>query len=311
MTGELGTEVAAPGAVGSARDPHASAVIVNPIRVVDLADRRQVIESTLAAAGWPAPAWFETTIEDPGTGQARQAVEQGAAVVFVCGGDGTVRSVITGLTGTEAALAVLPAGTGNLLALNLGLPADPVAGVRLAFTGGRRLLDVGEVDGQAFAVMAGMGFDAAMMGSASAGLKARFGSPAYVVSAFKHLRDRPMRVAVHVDDRPPVRTSARSVLIGNVGELQAGIRLMPNAEPDSGTMEIAILTPRHLAHWAALSWGVLTRRRRVPRMQVSRGRRIRILSDRPQPRQLDGDVIAPGSSLTVTVLPGALLVCVP
>lgn len=308
---ESSIDVAEPHPVGGARDPQPSAVIVNPVRVADLSARREIIEATLAAAGWPAPAWFETTVDDPGTGQARRAVEQGAAVVFVCGGDGTVRSVITGLAGTDAALAILPAGTGNLLALNLGLPSDPAAGVLLAIAGSRRRFDVGETEGQAFAVMAGMGFDAAMMGSASADLKARFGSPAYVVSAVKHLLDRPMRVAVHIDDHPPVRTSARSVLIGNVGQLQGGIRLMPKAQPDSGTMEVAILTPRHLGHWAALSWGVLTRRKRVPRMQVRRGRRIQILSDRPQPRELDGDVITPGATLTVTVRPGALLLCVP
>ena len=114
------------------RGPLPSAVIVNPVRVQDLAERRAVIETALAAAGWPAPAWFETTSEDTGSGQARQAVADGARVVFACGGDGTVRSVIAGLVDTDTALAVLPAGTGNLLATNLGLPDDPAAGVKLA-----------------------------------------------------------------------------------------------------------------------------------------------------------------------------------
>jgi diacylglycerol kinase (ATP) len=311
MTGESITQISAFEQSGATRAPMASAVIVNPVRVPDLAERRRVIESTLTAAGWPAPAWFETTAEDTGTGQARRAVEQGAAVVFVCGGDGTVRAAIAGLVGTDAALAVVPAGTGNLLALNLGLPSDPETVVRMAISGGRRRVDVGEAGAEVFAVMAGMGFDAAMMGSASTALKARVGSPAYVVSAVKHLRDRPMRVAVHNDDQPPRRYSARSVLVGNVGELQGGIRLMPDAAPDSGTMEVAVLTPRHLGHWAALGWAVLLRHRRVPRMQVHRGSRIRILSDRPQPRQLDGDVITPGASLMVTVRPRALVMCVP
>lgn len=308
MTGESLVAQTTPAVVPG---PLRSAVVVNPVRVQDLPQRRRIIESTLAAAGWPAPAWFETTVEDPGTGQARRAADEGAEVIFVCGGDGTVRSAIAGLAGTDTALAVLPAGTGNLLALNLSLPADPAEGVRTAIAGRRRRLDVGEVDGQVFAVMAGMGFDAAMMDSASVVLKARFGSPAYVVSAVKHLRDRPMRVAVHIDDQPPRRYSARSVLVGNVGELQGGIRLMPDAAPDSGTMEVAVLTPRHLGHWAALAWAVLLRHHRVPRMNVFRGTRIRVLSDRLQPRQLDGDVIAAGSTLLVTVRPGALVLCVP
>jgi YegS/Rv2252/BmrU family lipid kinase len=290
--------------------PLRSAVIVNPVRVEDLPARRRIIEAALQAAEWPLPAWFETTTDDTGTGQARRAVEEGAAVVFVCGGDGTVRSVIAGLVGTGAALAVLPAGTGNLLAANLGLPDDPAEGVRLAVRGGRRQVDVGQVDGEVFAVMAGMGFDAAIMDDASARLKARFGTPAYVLSAVRHLRDRPMRVRIRIDENPPRTRRAVAVLVGNVGRLSGGIRLLPHAEPDNGQMEVAILAPRHLAHWAALAWAVLLRRDRVPRMEVLRGSRISIVSDRMQPRELDGDVIDAGCTLTVTVRPGALRLCV-
>ncbi len=309
----------------SAEQPLRSAVIVNPIRVQDMAQRRRVIEGALAAAGWPAPAWLETTAEDPGTGQARQAVADGANVVFVCGGDGTVRAVLAGIAGTDAAAALLPAGTGNLLALNLGLPDDPAAGVRLAVQRGRRLLDLGVlergrvepgrvdgrgVDGEIFAVMAGMGFDAAMMQSTSAPLKARIGSPAYVLSALRHLSDRSMAVEVRVDDGPVLRRRARTVLVGNVGRLQGGIRLLPEAEPDSGVLEVAILAPRHLGHWAALAWGVLLRRARVPRMHILRGKRITVTSDRVQPRELDGDVIAPSATLEVSVRPAAVWLCV-
>jgi diacylglycerol kinase (ATP) len=295
----------------SAELPLRSAVVINPARVQDLPERRRLIESAIAAAGWPAPTWWETTPDDPGTGQARRAVELGAEVVFVCGGDGTVRSAGAGLVGTDSALAVLPAGTGNLLAMNLGLPDDPAAGVRLAVERGRRRLDVGQVDGQMFAVMAGMGFDAAMMDDASTSLKARIGPAAYVVSALRHLLDRSMRVEIRIDDEPSRRCRARTVLVGNVGRLQSGIRLLKDAEPDSGVMEVAVIAPRHLGHWLALAWGVLLRRSRVPQMEVLRGNRIRIVSDQPQPRELDGDVIDPGSTLDVTVLPGALWLCVP
>ena len=287
-----------------------SAVVANPARVSNLADRRRIIEAVLGQAGWPAPSWWETTPQDPGTGQARRAVAGGAQVVFACGGDGTVRAVIAGMLGSHAALAVLPAGTGNLLAGNLGLPTDPEQAVRLAVAGGRRAVDVGVVDGQVFAVMAGMGFDAAMMGDASDRLKATLGPVAYVLSAVRHLRDRPMRLAVQVDDHEPLRCVARSVLVGNVGRLQGGVRLLPDAEPDNGLMEVAILRPRHLGHWMVLAAAVLLRRPRPPRMTTLRGSRISILADRPHPRQLDGDVIAPADHLTVTVVPGGLQLCV-
>ena len=142
---------------------------------------------------------------------------QGAEVVFVCGGDGTVRAVVAGLVGTDAALAVLPAGTGNLLAVNLGLPMDHAEGIEVAVRGGRRRIDVGQVDDEVFAVMAGMGFDAVLMDEASTTLKARIGPLAYVLSALKHLLDRPMRVLIEVDDAPALHRRARTVLVGNVG----------------------------------------------------------------------------------------------
>ncbi|MET4226350.1 diacylglycerol kinase (ATP) [Oerskovia enterophila] len=290
--------------------PLRSAVIVNPNRVEGLDELRRTIEDQLADAGWPAPAWLETTAEDPGTGQARQAVEDGAEVVFVSGGDGTVRACIEGLVGTEAALAVLPGGTGNLLATNLGIPPSPEDGIRLALDRGRRAVDVGEVDGQAFAVMAGMGLDAAMMQDAPTALKAKAGALAYVISAFKHLADDEMKVEVRVDDRPVLRRRARSVLVGNVGKLQAGVDLLPDAVPDNGQLDVAILAPRNLGHWVQLLVGVLRGRRRVPNMEVLRGSRISVISDRPQPRQLDGDVIEPSKKLEVSVRAGALWVCV-
>ncbi len=286
------------------------AVVANPARVHDLTDRRRIIEEALAQAGWPAPSWWETTPQDPGTGQARRAVAAGAQVVFVCGGDGTVRAVIAGMLGTDAALAVLPAGTGNLLATNLELPEDPAEGVRLAIAGARLKLDIGQVDGQVFAVMAGMGFDAAMMRDAAESLKARIGPIAYVFAALKHLRDRPMQLEVQIDDSEPMKCVARSVLVGNVGRLQGGVRLLPDAEPDNGRMEVAILAPQHLGHWVRLAAAVVLRRTRVPRMTVRRGSRISITSDRPQPRQLDGDVIEPADNLNVTVLPGGIGLCV-
>lgn len=289
--------------------PRRSAVIVNPNRVDGLDELRATVVARLAEAGWPEPAWLETTAEDPGTGQARQAVDDGAEVVFVSGGDGTVRAVVEGLAGTEAALAILPGGTGNLLAANLGIPTDPEEGIRVVLGGGRRTIDVGVADGQTFAIMAGMGLDAAMMDDAPTALKARAGSVAYVFSALKHLADDEMHLEVTVDGRTR-RRRARTVVVGNVGRLQAGTNLLPDAEPDNGQLEVAIIAPRDLKHWVQLLWGVVRAKSRVPSREVVRGREVSVVSDRAQPRQLDGDVIEPAERLDVSVRPAALHVCV-
>lgn len=288
-----------------------SAVVLNPAKVLDLEQRRTDIVRALDAAGWPEPTWWETTPEDSGYGQTRQAVEQGAEVVFVCGGDGTVRQCVGALAGTEVALAVLPSGTGNLLAANLGLPDDAAAGVSLATGLGRRRLDVGVVDGQCFAVMAGIGLDAQMLASTPERLKARVGWLAYVLAGARHLLDRSMRVQVSVDGGEPQVRRARTVVVGNVGRLQGGVRLLPDAQPDDGCLDVAVLAPRSLVNWAALAWAVVRRHRRVPWMETFRAERVAITSDRVQQRELDGDVIDPGRTLEVAVRPAALWLCVP
>jgi diacylglycerol kinase family enzyme len=294
-----------------------SAVVYNPVKLDEPDSLRETVERALRRAGWPEPRWYETTVEDPGEGQARAAVEAGAAVGVVCGGDGTVMACASGLVDTEAALAVLPCGTGNLLAANLGISGDLGGGIEVAIEGGRRKLDLGAVAGREgtptryFTVMAGMGFDAKMLQATSEKTKAVIGWPAYVVGALRHLRDRPMRVSVRIDGGKPMRRRARSVLVANVGRLQGGVRLLTEAEPDDGWLDVAILTPRTLRHWAALGWGVIRRNGRVPRMEIFRGRRVEIASNRPQPRQLDGDVIEPGRTLQVQVRPEAVWLCVP
>ncbi|MGN9776482.1 diacylglycerol/lipid kinase family protein [Micromonospora sp. H33] len=288
-----------------------SAVVVNPSKVADLDELRRTVDEALAAAGWPEPLWFETTVEDPGRGQTEEAVRAGVDVVFACGGDGTVMSCVSALVGTEVALAVLPHGTGNLLAANLGLSNDLAAGLEVAVEQGRRLLDVGQVEEQYFTVMAGMGFDAQMLAATSETTKRRIGWPAYVMGAARHLRDRPMRVSIRIDDQQPLRRRARSVLVANVGRLQGGVRLLTGAEPDDGYLDVAVLTPRTLGHWLALGWAVLRRQERVPRMEVFRGRRVEITSNRPQPRELDGDLIEPGRTLKAEIRRRALWLCVP
>ncbi|HEU5110920.1 MAG TPA: diacylglycerol kinase family protein [Micromonosporaceae bacterium] len=285
--------------------------MVHPLRVGHMGDYRARVVGALRRAGWPEPLWFPTTAADPGPGQARKAVEAGVDVVFVAGGDGTVKACVGELVGTDVALAVLPAGTGNLLAVNLGLSDQVEDGIAIATAGGRRRLDVGVVGEHCFVVMAGMGFDAKMIGATSERTKAAIGWPAYVFGGLRHLADRPMRVSIRLDGQKPMRREARAVLIANVGRLQGGVRLLTDAEPDDGRLDVAVLTPRTVAHWWSLGWAVLRRRDRVPGMEVYTARRVQVISDRPQARQLDGDLIEPHRALRVSVRPRALTLCVP
>ncbi|GIE88677.1 sphingosine kinase [Actinoplanes regularis] len=285
--------------------------MVNPSKVADPEHLRSTLRRTLAKAGWPEPAWYATTLDDPGRGQAKQAVADGAELVFACGGDGTVTAVVSALIGTDVALAVLPAGTGNLLAANLGLGTDPAAGVQVALEGGRRRIDVGLLGDQCFVVMAGMGFDAMMLQDTSERAKKRIGWPAYLFGAAKHLLDRPMRVRIRLDGGAPMPRRPQTVIVGNVGRLQGGVRLLKRAVPDDGRLNVAIISPDTLFSWARLIAGVASRRERVPKMETFTASRVEIYSNRAQPRQLDGDLVAPGKAMKISVRPKALLLCVP
>ena len=288
-----------------------SAVVVNPVKVPDMDLLRRTICSGLAEAGWPEPAWFETTPEDSGQGVAAHALKEGAELVFVCGGDGTVMACVTALAGTDVAMAVLPAGTGNLLASNLGLSTDPATGVQVVLDGGRRRIDVGVMGDRCFAVMAGMGFDAQMLAGTSETAKRHLGWIAYVAGGLKHLRDRPMRARIVLDGGPPMPRHPRTVIVGNVGRLQGGVRLLSAAQPDDGKLDVAILSPNNLGHWASLAWAVVRRRKRVPLMETYTAERVEIHSNHRQQRQLDGDLIEPGRSMRIRVRHKALLLCVP
>ncbi|WP_238008194.1 diacylglycerol kinase family protein [Dactylosporangium sp. AC04546] len=289
-----------------------SAVIVNPSKVADMDARREEICAALAAAGWDEPLWLETTPDDPGCGVAEEAVATGVEVVLVCGGDGTVMAVASVLAGTEVALALIPSGTGNLLATNVGVTRDVTAALAVATGGERRRIDVGVVDGAGmFTVMAGIGFDAAMVGETPDDRKARLGWVAYVVAGLRNLRRRRMPLRIRLDGGPWLHRRATTVLVANVGRLQGGIPLLPAAVIDDGWLDVAVLTPRRITDWIRLGWGVLLRRDRPPRLETFRARKVEVLTNREEPRELDGDVVAAARRLVARVEPGALLLCVP
>ncbi|HSR22957.1 MAG TPA: diacylglycerol kinase family protein [Candidatus Eisenbacteria bacterium] len=290
-----------------------AAVVYNPTKVPDFPGLKERVEAYMGRAGWAAPLWLETTVDDPGIGMCQRAVHDGCDVVFVCGGDGTVMAAVTALAGCEVPMAILPAGTGNLLARNMGLPLDDeAAALRIGMGSTERRIDVAAVEDRKFAVMAGLGFDAAMMRDAPEGLKKAVGWPAYVVSATKHLRGRGIRVKVTLDDGEPLHRRVRTVVVGNVGKLQAGIPLMPDAEPDDGILDVVLIAPRGVVDWARVAGRVMARKRTPDRrMERFRARHVVIEASRPEPRQLDGDLIDDGTTMDIRVEPAALTLRVP
>ncbi len=294
------------------------AVVLNPIKVEDVTVFKALVEKLAAESGWSRPTWHETTVEDPGRAMAEQAAVDGADLVLVCGGDGTVRTVCAELAGTGVAVGVLPAGTGNLLARNLDVPLYLQAAIDVALNGQDRAIDLVRISGDGipddehFLVMAGMGFDAAIMEGASEEVKAKVGWLAYVVSGLRNLMYPPVRLEVSVDDGPWTRHRARTVVVGNVGYLTAGMPLLPDAAIDDGILDIVLLHPSRFLSWIPLALRVLRKGKRTDEL-VNRmtGRKVSIRAGADTPRQLDGDSIGAGREMHCEVLHGRLLVRVP
>ncbi|MGI8682688.1 MAG: diacylglycerol/lipid kinase family protein [Mycobacteriales bacterium] len=285
------------------------AVVFNPTSGAEPA----AVREALAAAGLTDLAWLETTTDDPGAGVTRRAIAEGVALVIAAGGDGTVMACVTAAAGTDVPLAVLPVGTGNLLARNFDIPLELAAAARIAAAGVHRRVDVGAIEDERFAVMAGMGFDAAMLRDAPPALKDRLGWPAYIVSGLQNVRRTPMTsFDLRLDDGAPVRRRGRGVLVGNVGRLQGGLPVLPDARGDDGLLDVAVLAPRRLRDWAGLAARIVLRRQPRPeQLETWRAARVEIRADRALPVQLDGDVRPSTDRLLVQTQPAALALCVP
>jgi diacylglycerol kinase family enzyme len=274
-----------------------------------------------ARGGWALDV-VVTDKAGAGIAAARDAVAGGADLVVAAGGDGTVRGCAEGLAGTDVPLGIVPLGTANLLARTLGIPAQARAALAVALDpraaaaghagGGSRdrRIDLATADGAPFTAMAGMGLDAAVV--AATRLKHHLGWFAYAMSGAAHLAAPPVGFSIRMDGGPPVEREARCVVAGNSGLLPGGFTLLPESRIDDGLLDIGVLAPHGLFGWARVAARVLTRSRRHDRhLEWFQARTAEITAHAVIPREVDGEVVSPGRTLTVAVRPRALVVRVP
>ena len=213
----------------------------------------------------------------------------GAELLFVWGGDGMVQRCVDVLVGSEVALAVVPAGTANLLATNLGIPQDIAQAVTIGLRGERRKLDVGRFNGEHFAVMAGAGFDASMIKQADGTLKDRLGRAAYVWTGSRNLRAKPFKAKIAVDGVAWYAGEASCVLIGNVGRLFGGIEVFEDARPDDGRLELGVAHADGVADWMrTLARTAVGHVDGSPLVQVTSARRVKVKLNRKVLYEIDG-----------------------
>lgn len=285
------------------------AVVANPTKLSD-ADAG-LVRRRLAEAGYPEPLWLETSAEDPGRAMTKQALDAGAELVLAAGGDGTVRVVAAGLAGSDAAMAIIPAGTGNLLARNLKLPLDVNGALDVALGSEERRIDtvVLTVDGgepDRFAVMAGTGVDALIMDNVDDRLKKFIGPGAYFIAAGKAIGHLPVPVHVVVDGHRHKR-KAILCLVGSCGELTGGLELIPGAQPDDGLLYLYVAFPSRPSHLLKALLRLVTRRQRKDdHVRVWSGKHVEIHLQEKDSYELDGDVEGEGRVLVADVDPGSL-----
>lgn len=303
---------------------------------------KAALMSRCTAEGLPDPMWLETTVEDPGLGQTREALAQGADVVVAVGGDGTVRAVAQGMADSGKPMALLPLGTGNLLARNLDISVtDRDDAFDIVLHGIDRKIDVGwlrvdepahprdkdrEGNGPAdtgthiFLVIAGLGFDAAMVADADDTLKSKVGWIAYFVAGVKHLHGRRTEMTITLDDRPPITTRLRSLMVGNCGRLPGGITLIPDAIIDDGIHDIAAIDTRGgLMGWVQLFGEVVMQGfgvsndlpNKIGRIDHTRAKDVHLEVPEGEQVQVDGDVLGRARAVTTWVDPSALVVRAP
>jgi YegS/Rv2252/BmrU family lipid kinase len=270
------------------------------------------LRQLLAEEGVSDPIWHEVRKSKQAPARVRQAIDEGADLVFVWGGDGMVQRAVDALAQTDTAVAIIPAGTANLFATNLGIPDDLAAAVDIGLHGARRRIDVGVMNGERFVVMAGAGFDARMIRDADRGLKDKAGRLAYVFTGARNLNSERVKVKVKVDGEEWFAGRASCILFGNVGKLFGGLTTFVDAQPDDGRLELGVVTAEGVWQWTrALARTVGGHPERSPFVNTTTGTRFSVRCSRPVVYELDGGDRTETTKLKVKVEPGAITVCVP
>jgi diacylglycerol kinase (ATP) len=270
------------------------------------------LRAELASSGVTDPLWFEVPKSRMAPKRVRSALKAGAGLIFVWGGDGMVQQCIDALTRSDAVIAIIPTGTANLFASSIGIPQDIAAAVRVGLTGNRRRFDIGRINGEHFAVMAGAGLDALMIHDADGPLKERLGRAAYLLTGAKNIPARRVKTRISVDGSKWFKGKASCVLVANVGKLMGNIAAFPNARADDGLLEIGIVTAAGRWQWTrTLARTAIGDAAASPFVETTRGRKFDIEFSKAIRYELDGGDREKTNHLKVTIKPNGITVCVP
>ncbi|MCB1230821.1 MAG: diacylglycerol kinase family lipid kinase [Verrucomicrobiae bacterium] len=304
------------------RRPKRIHIIINPAPA-----KRTPLLATLNSHFRQAGIRWEVSIthgDGDGVTLAKKAVEEGAEVVGVYGGDGTVMEVASGLVGTDVPLLILPGGTGNLVAVELRISPHLEKACQLICgeTFKVRRIDVGQMDGHHFLLRVGCGIEPGVVQDATRELKDQFGKWAYVFAAIKRLQESPVAdYEIRLDNRETFRAKGVACAVANIGTVGIGrLTLSPEVDVDDGKLDVFFVKKANLEGIVQLAGKMMGLDPRDPEdvapgldaSQLVNHWHVSEVSIQSEPQldiQVDGDVIAK-TPQTVRVLPSALTVIV-
>lgn len=273
-------------------------------------------EALTAAAEWLRSQGWQVDMAcsrhpSHATELARAAAAGGCRTVIACGGDGTINEVVNGLTGSETCLGVIPGGTANVWAREVGIPRNPLRAVQALAYGERRRLDVGVAGGRYFLLMAGLGLDGHVINALAPALKEHFGAAAYVwTSLWEGLRYRAHPARVTIDDKA-IDVSLLFMVVGNTRNYGGVLEIASRAQADDGLLDVCIFCGHtvlgSLGHLVRVFTG---RHLKAPGIIYQRGRRVTVETKGPAFVQVDGDLFTT-TPITIEVKPLALTVSLP
>jgi diacylglycerol kinase (ATP) len=280
----------------------------------------QVVRETqehLEAAGWAVEIALVTRKRELRR-QAARAVKADVDIVVAVGGDGAVLQVVQALAGKQVALGIVPMGTGNLLAGNLGIPHRPDRAAEVVISGARRRIDLGRLSvggkREVFAVACGVGFDAEVMKATAKRKKLRWGKLAYVATAIGQRRR--VHNVVHDITLDGVHSTmkATQILMANFGQIGLAVAPRLEIQPDDGYLDVIVVRasgplPGLLAGWEALRQGDLGESSNGHAFRA-KARKVRIETEPSRLVEIDGSVVGT-TPITASIRPAALTVIVP
>ena len=271
------------------------------------------LRAVLGEFGVHHPIWSEVDKSRRAPKRVHAALEAGAEIVLVWGGDGMVQQCAGVLAGTGVPMAILPAGTANLLATNLAVPSDIGEAVKIALHGVRQPIDVGTMNGETFVVMAGAGFDGSIMADVDGPTKERLGRVAYVRGSVKAMAAKRTNAKIRIDGSAWFDGPASCVLVGNVGTVIGGLRVFEAATPFDGLLDVGVVSAEGRFQWLRLLGRVVshTDTDRSPLAQSTKARKLDVHFANKMRYELDGGARTKTRDLKVRIRPGALIVCVP